>query len=356
MVDRPTEPGETADEELAELSPLGAPATLAAGRESRRKGRNQGDGGVRRRRLGLGPGVGAVAALVAILLLAVVPTIGTGLKKTPRDKVGISYGGGPVEGSHFQRVVKPGSALFFNGLFDPLYLYPADQRNYIISKQEGVGAESGSDSVVAPSKDRVQVEYQVAVYFKLNTNRLRQFHEQLGLKYNAYTSSGWDKLITETFRQQIENALQEATRRYDVADLYGNADLLVGLQQQVQQTLSQRLIDALGEQYFCAPTFTPDQSCQDPTFVVKKIDIPESVAKAYEANRTSQVAIQTKRNEIQQRTAEAEAIQALSQALAAAGKDYVLLKAIESGKISFWVLPSDSGLTLTAPGAGDGGG
>jgi hypothetical protein len=29
--------------------------------------------------------------------------------------------------------------------------------------------------------------------------------------------------------------------------------------------------------------------------------------------------------------------------------DYVLLRAIESGKISFWVLPSDSGVTLTAP-------
>ena len=28
---------------------------------------------------------------------------------------------------------------------------------------------------------------------------------------------------------------------------------------------------------------------------------------------------------------------------------YVLLKAIESGKISFWVLPSDSGVTLQAP-------
>ena len=68
----------------------------------------------------------------------------------------------------------------------------------------------------------MQVEYQIAAYFKLNTDRLREFHEQLGLRYKAYTSAGWNNLIRNTFRQQIENALQQETRRYDVADIYGN--------------------------------------------------------------------------------------------------------------------------------------
>ena len=40
----------------------------------------------------------------------------------------------------------------------------------------------------APSKDRVQIEFQVAVYFKLNTDQLQPFHEQLGLQYKAYTT------------------------------------------------------------------------------------------------------------------------------------------------------------------------
>ena len=30
-----------------------------------------------------------------------------------------------------------------------------------------------------------------------------------------------------------------------------------------------------------------------------------------------------------------------------------MLKAIESGKISFWVLPSDAGVTLQTPDAGE---
>ena len=61
------------------------------------------------------------------------------------------------------------------------------------------------------------------------------------LRYNAYTSAGWDTLIRNTFRQQIENALQQETRRYDVADIYSNEELLQTLQTDVQNTLSQRL-------------------------------------------------------------------------------------------------------------------
>src|SRR5206468_5924607 len=121
---------------------------------------------------------------------------------------------------------KPGHSLFFNGFMDSLYLYPSDQRNYIISKTPTVGSTKGKDSVIAPSKDRVSVEYQVATYFKLNTDLLRPFHEQFGLKYRAYTNGGWNNLITDTFRQQIEAALQQQTRKYNVSDLYASAALL----------------------------------------------------------------------------------------------------------------------------------
>ena len=142
--------------------------------------------------------------------------------------------------------MQPGSSLFFNGFFDPLYLYPSDQQNYIISLTKGVGATQSPDSIVAPTSDKVAVTYQVAVYFTLNTKLLRQFHEQLGLQYGAYTSKGWYNLIRDTFRQQIENALQEETRQITVADIYGNAQQLVGLQNRVQAKISQRLQDALG--------------------------------------------------------------------------------------------------------------
>ena len=111
---------------------------------------------------------------------------------------------------------------------------------------------------------------------------------------------------------------------------------------------------ALGQQFFCGPNFVPGGTCTEVAFVIKRIDLPPNVVSAFEANRTSQIAIQTKLNEISQRQAEAKAIDALNAALSASGDKYVLLKAIESGNINFWVLPSDSGLTLQTPAGGSG--
>jgi regulator of protease activity HflC (stomatin/prohibitin superfamily) len=324
-----------------EPTPLGAAATLPAA--ARRPAPNTGNG--KRRRFRIPMGLGALLVLLGVVLLALVPVVASSLEKTPKDRVGISYGGGPIEGSHFQRIVEPGHALFFNGFFDPLYLYPADQQNYIVSKVEGEGSDDAADSIVAPTRDRVQVEYQIAVYFKLNTDLLRAFHEQLGLRYDAYTDAGWDRLIRDTFRPQIENALQQETRRYDVADIFSNEELLRSLENDVQRTLGDRLEAALGDQYFCGPTFAPDGECSEITFIIKKVDIPDSVRAAFEANRNAQIEVETRQQE-------ALGIEALNDALAVAGQNYVLLKAIESGEIRFWVLPSDSGLTLPTDGEG----
>jgi regulator of protease activity HflC (stomatin/prohibitin superfamily) len=362
VVERPEDSGDERDgepgpDELGAPAPLGAPEPVVAGRAPRAPG-----GGWRPR----APRSWWWLLVVPVVLiaLALAPTFASGLKKTPRDRVGISYGGGPFEGVHFQRIVQPGSNLFFNGFFDDLYLYPSDQVNYIVPQQpvqalqqaqaqggqQGQGGQPTGDTVVAPTRDRVQVSYQVAVYFKLNTDELHDFHEQLGLRYQAYTTDGWNDLIRDTFRQQIENALQEETRKVDVADLVGNADLLVELQDNVQTKLTQRLEDALGQQFFCAPTFRPDGECGDPTFVIKRVDIPTSVAKAFEDVRTSEIQIQTKENEVRQREAEARAIEALG----LSGQEYDILKAIESGKITFWVLDGEGGITITGPDTGTG--
>ena len=332
-----------------EEDPLGAAATVPLGKKGDKDAGGGAGGPSRPRRTVRVRGAGLLV-VIGLVLLALLPLLASSFKKTPRDRVGISYGGGIFEGTHYQRLVAPGSSLFFNGVADKLFLYPAGQRNYIISKAKDEGATKRVDSVTAPTRDRVQVDYQVATYYKLNTDLLRAFHEQIGLRYAAYTDAGWDRLIQDTFRQQIESALQEQTRRFDVADIYGNAERLITIQNDVQQALSERLRAALGQNFFCAPTFRPGATCAAPTFVVKKIDIPASVVKAFEDNRTSQVQILTNQNIIQQRAAEAQAIQQLQSVLSGpAGSNYVLLKAIESGKIPFWVLPENSGLTLQTP-------
>src|SRR5215467_12955440 len=138
---------------------LGAAPTLPASEKSRGKerGRSPSERLSSLRR----PSRKMLIAFAVIVLLALVPLVASSLKKTPRNMVGISYGGGPLESAHYQRIVKPGSGLFFNGFFDPLYLYPADTQNYIVSKTVGQGAVTQPDSIISPSKDRVQIEYQI---------------------------------------------------------------------------------------------------------------------------------------------------------------------------------------------------
>lgn len=290
----------------------------------------------------VGIGLSFLALTLLVLLLGSV-------KKTPRDYMGISYGGGPIEGQRFQQIVQPGHSLFVNGFMDKLYLYPVTQRNYIISKRVEEGDRASADFIVAPSSDRIPIEFEVAVYFKLNTDKLRRFHEQIGLKYQAWTDAGWLRMLNDSFRQQLEFALQRESRKYGVADLYASTEALASLQTEVGLALKENVTSVLGDEYFCGPTFKPGQGCPDFTFVIKHIEIPEGMKAAFESNRTSEVVIQTKLNEVRQREAEADAIRKINEALTQAGQNYVLLKAIEAGKVDFWVIPQDSGLTLQTP-------
>src|SRR6476661_1834935 len=155
------------DTEVSEIQPeaeedvLGAAPTEPAGKKRRLRLRRTGNGEGTPMRLSRKVIIGVAVVLLPILLFALVPVVIGAFKTTPRDKFGISYTGGPA-GAHYQRIVKPGSGLFFNGLFAKLYLYPADQRNYIVSSVKNQGSTKRSDTIVAPSRDRVPVSYQVA--------------------------------------------------------------------------------------------------------------------------------------------------------------------------------------------------
>jgi len=256
----------------------------------------------------------AVGALV-IGIVGLSATVGT-FRKTPADKIAISYGGGPFEGNHFQRIIQPSSGLTFNGLLDHWYEYPVTQRNYIVSTHADEGDRGVEDQITASTSDKVQVKYEVAVYFKLNTNKLQEFHENIGLKYHAWTESGWNQMLNDSFRQQLESALQLESRRHDAESLLGDPDAVTSVQNGVASQLKSRIENVLGDDYFCGPTFIRGQKkCPDFTMVLKRPSFSDAVVQAFEANRISKSKIITAQNEADAKVAEAQGVARARQAL-----------------------------------------
>lgn len=334
-----------------DYSDLGAAAPLPASSrsstdagktgEKRSTGASGGpDGSARRRRIG--PVTYVVAGVTVAVLLALIPAISTVFVKTPRDKVGITYGGGPFEPVRFQKIIPPGSGLTFNGFFDTFYQYPADQMAYVLPSGDPDSASS-RPAISAPSSDDVEVRFELSVHFKLNVDQLQDFHEEVGLRYEAHTDDGWESMLDAILLPQLRNSLQARSRNHSVADLYSDADLLVTLQGDVRSTLGTQLRETTGGDYFCSPTYRPGQECGSPAVVIKSIQVPRAVQDAFERVRVAELDVAARRSE-------AEASGILIDALGDSGDVYALLKAIESGNIRFWVLP-DGGVSIAGPSA-----
>ena len=298
----------------------------------------------------------AAAGVTLLIIVLLLPAL-IGIRKCDAQSACLSYGAGPIESNHFQGQFARSSGTRLNGAFDQWFAYPISVRAYAVSSvageqagERGVDAQDGEQSrdvipsIPATTKDRINVDWQLTVYFKLNTKLLRRFHEEIGLRFKAYEDRGWDLMLRQTLRKQLETSLAAVTRRYNVADVWGDEKTLRAIERAVGSTLKEQINRALGAQYFCGPQFqTQRPVCPDLEVRIKKPAIPRPVQIAFEQNRTSQILIATKQNEIKQRANEAQAIRKLRGQLT---PQYVLLRAIENNKIDFWVLPNSANVTL----------
>ena len=136
----------------------------------------------------LGKVVGVVIGII-VVIIALVKIFN--FANTATNEIGLHYGGGIIEDRKFKSIIAPGSTNQRIGPGDTFYVYPIDQRSYIIG---GAGADSSAeDEVTVVSKDNVRLGVRVQVYFTLNRDPavLQNFHERIGLKTDAYTDSGW---------------------------------------------------------------------------------------------------------------------------------------------------------------------
>ncbi|MDP9386500.1 MAG: SPFH domain-containing protein [Actinomycetota bacterium] len=236
-------------------------------------------------------------------------------------------------------MVAPGTGTRFYGLLEQLHELPATQRSYIMSKDPNQGDTGRAEFVGAPAADRVVTQWESATYFRLNTRPdvVRRFFEQICLEYRCTDlrpGGGWDRMLADTFRQQIVAAIQAEARRYSSEDIYANRDTLLRMQSGIGAVLKQRVNDVLGGEFFCGPTFQPEgHGCPEFTFVIKEITLPDNVQNQYNANRASALAVEEARTDAARRQeqargeADSQAVLRSAPELTAGQLDYIRAQA-----------------------------
>lgn len=310
----------------------------------------------------------AVGVLVIVLVVGAIIALASSFTQTPADRITLVYGGGPIDKKSYNERYLPGAGFVNKGIFNSTYTYPVTVRSYIVSLTKGEGDTKGSDAIPAVTNDNVSVQWQVNTYFKLNTDEetLRSFQDNVGFKYNAWDEDGWNRMLKDYFRPQIESSLQSATRQYSVEELYSDQKVLKDVQEEVSNGLKANINAALGGNYFCGPEHKTDtDTCPDFDFKIpKKPNIPEEIVKAFEDNKESEVAVQTERNKVEQKKQEALSIRVIADATRDAGSAYIqklqvdaLATAAENGSLNLWIMPSDQSgnLMLPNPASGQGG-
>ena len=279
------------------------------------------------RRVAMGIGAAVVAAVALVFLVLFFAS----WKSVPVDRLGLHYTGGPIEGQEFVAVIEPGSGAQFLGLLDTLVLLPATQRDYTASGAEG----ADGPPIVAPARGGVEMQFDVAAYFTLNTSDdvVRRFYERVCIKFDCDDDDGWDEMLRVNFRGPIEQAIQQSIRDFSVDELYAGQGsggeveeggpeataILEQVQDNIAADLKENINNVLGGDYFCGPTFersAPDV-CPDFQFqITSAVPTSAEVVAAFAENAASERQVVTAQNRADAAAAEAEGQRRAQEALA----------------------------------------
>lgn len=183
-----------------------------------------------------------LAALAAVGVLAGCSTV-----STAPDEVALHYSGGSFDSQQFQDCVDP-STRQRDGMSENYYIYPAGQRTYKFD-----GSDSAEqNTITATSQDNVRMSITGILRFELNTDcdALRDFHETVGAKYEAYTKPdqdeglasdgtavGWNDMLRDYLGQALQRAVQTATAAFSWNDLYLDPSTRETFEQAVSEAL-----------------------------------------------------------------------------------------------------------------------
>ena len=301
-------------------------------------------------------GQAEVGGLIAILLVVSAILYGVyyfgSTTDTAINETCVVYSGGTFEDKNFQEILPPAQTKASIGWGSEKYCYRNDQRSYIGAARDGADAPPvevvGGGSGDSGSSVRLMVDYQL--YFKLNLEpkMFRKFHEQIGVKTSAYTDDGWRQMLRDYFAPQIERSLEAAALQYDWDKLYADEATRKAFQEDTARRLKTAINEVVGDDYFCGPEYVEGGECGDFTFTVGKPALANGdLIAAIESEETAkrQTSAQSEKNATAQRKLEID-----QQLIDMYGPQGALIaKAIESGQVTFYVLPDGSTVPVGAP-------
>lgn len=205
--------------------------------------------------------------VMALVLLAAMLT-GCSLASTEVNEIGLEYAGGLTEDKVFVRLVQPGATNQGKGFGNEVYRYPNDQRNYRFSSD---GLADVAAAIVVPSREGTRVVIEGIISFKLciapfndptavvddwggtdseaYANCLKAFHENIGLKTDAWTLEGWTAMLQEFLRPAINVSVTRSSRSFTIDELLAT-EALDRFNTQIADTLPAELASKMNGEFF----------------------------------------------------------------------------------------------------------
>lgn len=200
-------------------------------------------------------------AAVVVGLLSVFAIAGCSSVSTEPDQTALQYEGGSFSDKKFSMQVPP-SKKEYAGPSDRFYTYPVGQRSYDATGAEG--SERGP--ITSSSKDSVEMATPLAVTFDLKTDEesLKEFHEKIGLKYQAWyledeeesakdptgISPGWRRMLDFYMGQSLEATVDRIQAGYEWRKAYGDASIRTAVETAIKAELPAIVQAKMGGAYF----------------------------------------------------------------------------------------------------------
>lgn len=222
------------------------------------------------------------------LALSTLALSGCASVSTESDLTAVQYAGGVLQSKAFKGCVPP-STKQWGGIGDTFYQYPSSQRNFVFDSAAQT-KDSGSFTFV--TRDGIEMTVTGVANFRLSTecDALRQFHESIGNRYQAYfddgnkAPDGWGRVLTDYVGRPLDTAIDRAGQKYDSEALYNDSATKLAWEEDVVAMLP----DLVNRQTDGETAFFENWA-----ITLQKPELPQSVRDARTAKEAADTQVQT---------------------------------------------------------------